>query len=98
MVKGAATEINRWEKIVAEGGGEAEIDVEPDLHRISGRIISQTAFGDDFEKGEAIFKFLTLVSQELVKSLRSSQYWLVPGYRWVCPSLTIHDVMRFEII
>lgn len=36
--------------------GSAEIDVEINMHKISGRIISRTAFGDDFVKGDKIFK------------------------------------------
>lgn len=81
MVNGAATEIQKWENMVADGGGEAEIDVAPDLHKISGRIISRTAFGDDFKIGEQIFRLQTLVAQQLMKTLRSKAYWLVPGYR-----------------
>lgn len=83
MVKGAATEIELWEQKVAEGGGEAEIDVELHLHKISGRIISRTAFGEDFEKGEQIFKFQTLLAEHIVNSFRSATYWLIPGYKYV---------------
>lgn len=81
IMEGAATELQKWEQEVEERGGTAELDVEPDLHKISGRIISRTAFGDEFEIGEQIFKFQTLLSQELLKGFRSTAYWLVPGYR-----------------
>jgi cytochrome P450 len=78
---GAAPEIQKWENMVADGGGEAEIDVEPDLHKISGRIISRTAFGDDFKIGEHIYRNQQLIGQQLLKTLRTKAYWLVPGYR-----------------
>lgn len=83
MVNGVAAELQKWEQTVSDGGGEAEIDVVPDLHKISGRIISQTAFGDDFEKGEQIFKFQTLLAEELLQFVRSAAYWLVPGSRYL---------------
>nr|PNR50683.1 hypothetical protein PHYPA_009869 [Physcomitrium patens] len=81
MVEGAATELQKWEQEVEKRGGTAELDVEPDLQKISRRIISCTAFGDDFEIGEQICKRQILHSNELWKTFRSAAYWLVPSYR-----------------
>lgn len=94
MVSGAAAELQKWEQTVFDEGGVAEIDVVADLHKVSGRIISRTAFGDDFEKGEQIFKFQTLLAEELLKSFRSAAYWLIPGSRYFYhPS---HNLMKYK--
>jgi len=81
MVQGSAVEIQSWEQKVAEGRGQVEIDVEPGLHKISGRIISRAAFGEDFEKGEKIYQLQTLLAKELIKLYHSAAYWVIPGYR-----------------
>jgi hypothetical protein len=83
MVQSIATEIHKWEETVAQQGGSAEIDVEIDMHKISGRIISRTAFGDDFVKGEEIFKLQEMLAEELSNSFRIPAYWLIPNYRYL---------------
>jgi len=85
MVEGTRTEIHRWEQIVAQAGGIAEIDVDPDVHRISGRILSLTAFGGDFEKGEQIYKLQTQIAKEVFKVIRDVKSMLVPLYRYQMP-------------
>lgn len=81
MVEGTATEIRKWEQTVAQAGGLAEIDVEPDVHTISGRVLSLTAFGGDFETGERIYKLQKKLANELLKIGYDVKYCLIPFYR-----------------
>lgn len=80
MVEGTATEIHKWEQIVAQAGGSAEIDIESDMHKISGRILSLTAFGTDSEKGFQVYEIQTELAREYYKMLRSAGFWLIPRY------------------
>jgi len=82
MVEGTGTEIRSWEQRVAQAGGTAEIDVDPDLHRISGRILSLTAFGGDFEKGEQVYQLQTLIAKEVFRVIRDVKSMLIPLYRY----------------
>lgn len=55
MVEATAVGIKRWVQMVSQAGGSAEIDVQLDIHKISGRILSCMTFGGDVEKGEQIY-------------------------------------------
>ena len=81
MVEATAVGIKQWEQTVAQGGGSAEIDVQPNIHKISGRILSYTAFGGDFEKGEQIYALQSEVTNQLFRSFRNPLTWIIPNYR-----------------
>jgi len=81
MIEATTIGIQEWEKVVTEGHGSAEIDVEPDMHKISTRIISLTAFGGDYDKGEQIYKLQREILMQVFKSLRNPLAWLIPNYR-----------------
>jgi len=81
MVKAITTGIQKWEKMVIEGGGSAEIDVQPDMHKISVRIISLTAFGGDCDKGEQIYELQKEIAKQVSKNLFNPLAWLIPNYR-----------------
>ncbi|KAG0563350.1 hypothetical protein KC19_8G023700 [Ceratodon purpureus] len=81
MVEATAIGIKKWEQTVALAGGSAEIDVQPDIHKISGRILSCTAFGGDFEKGELIYELQSEVSRQLFINFRNPLSWIIPNYR-----------------
>jgi len=81
MVKVITTEIQKWEQVVARAGGSAEIDVEVDVHTISGRVLSLTAFGVEFETGNLVYKAQTELARELMKTMNDVRYWLIPFYR-----------------
>lgn len=83
MVEATTAGIQKWEKMVTEGGGSAEIDVEPDVHKISERIISLTAFGGDYDKGEQIYKLQRQIGIQIAKSLLNPLAWLMPNYRLI---------------
>ncbi len=85
MVEGTITEIHKWEQIVAQAGGSAEIDVEPDVHIISGRVLSLTAFGGDFETGQRIYLTMKELAKEFFKTCYDSKFWVIPFYRSTLP-------------
>jgi hypothetical protein len=82
IVEGTATEIRKWEETVAQAGGSAEIDIDSDVHKISGRVLSLTAFGSgsDSEKGFQVYEIQRELAQEYFKMVRSPGYWLIPRY------------------
>lgn len=81
MVEGTATEIHKWEQTVAQAGGSAEIDMEPDVHKISGRILSLTVFGGEYETGVQVYEIQTELAGEFFKMVREPGFWLIPRYR-----------------
>jgi hypothetical protein len=83
MVEGTQTEIHKWEQMVAQGGGSAEVDMEPDIHKISGRVLSLTAFSGDYERGVQIYELQTKVAKEFFNIVRSPAFWIIPRYRYV---------------
>ena len=78
---GTQTEINKWEQMVAQGGGSAEIEMEADVHKISGRILSLTLFSGDFKRGVQIYELQTELAEEFIKMTRTIGFWLIPRYR-----------------
>lgn len=87
MVEGTNEEIQRWEHIVAEKGEMVEMNVEVDLHNISGRILSLTGFGGDFEKGEQVYKLQVQLTKEIFKVIRSAKSKFIPFFRYMCSPL-----------
>ncbi|KAL2931746.1 hypothetical protein RDABS01_037156 [Bienertia sinuspersici] len=49
--------MNKWEKITVETGS-VELDVWPDLTKLSADVISRAAFGSNYEEGQKIFELL----------------------------------------
>lgn len=82
MVEGALPTIQTWEEKVALGGGVADFDVLQDLHEISGKVISLTAFSNDYEKGRKMYDNQMKLVSIVFKSLKNPLFW-APGYRCV---------------
>jgi hypothetical protein len=83
MVKAATLDLEAWERRVAEAGGSLDFDVEADVHTISGRVLSCTAFGNDsFEKGQEIYHLQMQYAQLLFEAYQQPTNW-IPGYRYV---------------
>jgi hypothetical protein len=82
MVEGATPGIQKWEERVTQGGGVADFDVLPDIHMISGKVISHTAFGGDNEKGRRIYECQSKLVEILFASLMKPTFW-IPGFRFV---------------
>lgn len=68
----------KWEKLVSVAGS-CEIDVWPELKKLTGDAISQTAFGSSYEEGRRIFQLQT----ELVDlAIQAAQTLYIPGLRY----------------
>ena len=81
MMKGAASEIQKWEQMVDQAGGKLELDVVPDIHEISGKIITYTAFSSaEFEKGKQIYELQAQIATYTVEAYGSAMFW-IPGIR-----------------
>ncbi|XP_068658463.1 cytochrome P450 CYP72A616-like [Aristolochia californica] len=70
--------MERWENVVAEG--PAELDVWPEMEKLTGDVISRTAFGSNYKEGNRIFRLQTEVSEHIVESIQSVQ---LPGFRYL---------------
>ncbi|KAG0605431.1 hypothetical protein M758_9G058500 [Ceratodon purpureus] len=80
VVKGAMEEIEKWEQMTTQAGGMLDYDVEHDIHIISGKIMSYTAFGDEFERGKQIYELQSETVGHLFAALSNPMFW-IPGYR-----------------
>jgi hypothetical protein len=81
MVQGAVTNIQRWERVVEQGGGALEVNVEPDIHVIAGKILALTAFSGDSAKMMEIFELQSQFLEDLFDAMASLSYW-IPGFRY----------------
>lgn len=53
--------LRKWESIIENEGGIADIKIDKDLRTLSGDVISRACFGSNYLQGEEIFlKFRTL--------------------------------------
>jgi hypothetical protein len=71
--------INKWKMLVDETGS-AELDVWPDLAKLSADVISRAAFGSNYEEGQMIFE-LIIEETDLILQTMHSVY--IPGFRSV---------------
>ena len=69
--------INKWEIEVAEMGS-GELNVWPDLMKLSADVISRAAFGSNYEEGRQIFE---LLKEQTNLALAIVQSVYIPGYR-----------------
>ncbi|XP_044473182.1 cytochrome P450 CYP72A219-like [Mangifera indica] len=69
----------KWEKLV-NVAGSCEIDVWPELQKLTGDVISQTAFGSNYEEGRRIFQ----LQAELVDlAMQAAHTFYIPGLRFL---------------
>ncbi|KAG0601785.1 hypothetical protein M758_11G139500 [Ceratodon purpureus] len=81
MANAAASEIHKWEQMVAQAGGSLDYDVETAVHTISGKVISYTAFGyDSYETGKQLYELQNQYLEVLYAACRGLTFW-IPGYR-----------------
>lgn len=72
--------IRKWEETVSQAGGAAEIDISPDVYATAGRVLSSTAFGGDFETGDAVSKTQKELAMELFGTVQDLKFTLIPYY------------------
>ncbi|XP_075499503.1 cytochrome P450 CYP72A219-like [Primulina tabacum] len=71
--------LNKWEAQISPKGS-CEIDVWPYIEKLTGDVISRTAFGSNFEEGRKIFE-LQEEQTEYVLNLLQTIY--IPGWRFL---------------
>ncbi|KAK9085347.1 hypothetical protein Sjap_025758 [Stephania japonica] len=70
--------VKRWEKLVSDGS--SEVDVWPDLQKLTGDVISRTAFGSSYEEGRRIFQLQTEQAKLLFEVV---QFLFIPGFSFL---------------
>ncbi|WCJ32363.1 Cytochrome P450 CYP72A219 [Euphorbia peplus] len=70
--------IENWNKLLS-GKDSCEIDVWPDLQKLTCDVISRSAFGSNYEEGQLIFDLLKELAQ-LLTQMAQSVY--IPGWRF----------------
>lgn len=71
--------IERWQKTVSPRGA-CEVDVWPDLKKLTADVISRAAFGSNYEEGKRIFE---LQNELIVLTLEAMLSLNIPGFRYV---------------
>ncbi|KAJ0044384.1 hypothetical protein Pint_04882 [Pistacia integerrima] len=71
--------ISKWEKLASKEGS-CEFDVWPELQKLTGDVISQTAFGSNYEEGRRISQ-LQIELVDLAMQAAQSPY--IPGLRFL---------------
>ncbi|CAO2207690.1 unnamed protein product [Urochloa humidicola] len=86
--------VSRWEGLVAGSRGEAcEVDVWPEMQRLTGDVISRAAFGSSYLEGRRIFQ----LQEEQVRLLMLAADKIhIPGYIMV-PTRTNRQMKRIAV-
>nr|CAB3476665.1 unnamed protein product [Digitaria exilis] len=71
--------VGRWEDMAAGGGGgeSCEVDVWPEMQRLTGDVISRAAFGSSYLEGRRIFQ---LQEEQVQLAMRVAGKLHIPGY------------------
>ncbi|CAO2193179.1 unnamed protein product [Urochloa humidicola] len=70
--------VSRWEGLAAAAGGEAcEVDVWPEMQRLTGDVISRAAFGSSYLEGRRIFE---LQEEQVRLAMLAANKIHIPGY------------------
>lgn len=81
-MRGASSEIEKWEQTVAQAGGTTELDVVPGIQALSSKVLTYTAFSSaEYEKGDQIFHLQIRIVSLIVELLYTPSFW-IPGYRY----------------
>lgn len=70
--------MSRWQNLV-DSKGLCELDVWPELQKLTGDVISRAAFGSSYEDGRHIFQLQAEQAELFLHALNSSY---IPGYRY----------------
>ncbi|CAL4957524.1 unnamed protein product [Urochloa decumbens] len=69
--------VSRWEGLVAGAGEACEVDVWPEMQRLTGDVISRAAFGSSYLEGRRIFQ---LQEEQVRLAMLASNKIHIPGY------------------
>jgi cytochrome P450 len=70
--------VARWQKM-ASPQGPCEVDIWPELQKLTADVISRAAFGSNYEEGKHIFE---LQKEMITLVLESMQTIYIPGFRY----------------
>jgi len=93
MVEGSTVEIHKWKQMVVQAGGSAEINVEPDVHKLSGRVLSLTVFGGEYETGVQVYELQTELGVRIFDLFKELGFWLIPGYRYLQWTINLWQIV-----
>ena len=68
--------VDRWTRSLGSDGSY-ELDVFPEFQRLTGDVISRTAFGSNYAEGARIFQ---LQSEQTARILARVKKIIIPGY------------------
>jgi cytochrome P450 len=71
--------VARWQKM-ASPQGPFEVDIWPELQKLTADFISRAAFGSNYEEGKQIFE---LQKELITLALEAMQTIYIPGFRYV---------------
>lgn len=67
---------------MASSQGTYEVDIWPELHKLTADAISRTAFGSNYEEGKHIFE---LQKEQIALVIEAMMTVYIPGFRYVLP-------------
>ncbi|GMY36409.1 cytochrome P450 72A397-like [Fagus crenata] len=71
--------INQWQKMVSPQQ-RCEVDIWPELQKLTADVISRAAFGSNYEEGKEIFE---LQKELILLVLEAMQTLYIPGFRFI---------------
>uniref|UniRef100_A0A2N9HMX7 Cytochrome P450 n=1 Tax=Fagus sylvatica TaxID=28930 RepID=A0A2N9HMX7_FAGSY len=71
--------INQWQKMVSPQQ-RCEVDIWPELQKLTADVISRAAFGSNYEEGKQIFE---LQKELILLVLEAMQTLYIPGFRFI---------------
>ncbi|XP_026452707.1 cytochrome P450 72A15-like [Papaver somniferum] len=72
--------IERWKMLVDPAKGSCELDVWPEMGKLTADVISRTAFGSNYEEGKRLFE---LQKEQILLVVEAMQMLYIPGYRFI---------------
>jgi hypothetical protein len=69
--------VRRWEGLVGDDGEAWEVDVWPEMQRLTGDVISRAAFGSSHLQGRRIFE---LQGEQVRLMMQVANKLYIPGY------------------
>ena len=74
MVEASKILVKSWGEEIEKGGGVADINIDSDMRRFSGDVISRACFGSNYEEGKEIFSKLRALSTSISTKIHSSWF------------------------
>jgi cytochrome P450 len=69
--------VRRWEGLVGDDGEPREVDVWPEMQRLTGDVISRAAFGSSYLQGRRVFE---LQGEQVRLMMQVANKLYIPGY------------------